>query len=103
GRARSAAGGGDAGFAAIFVRDNALRLGQRLRTLGVEQARVGLADIGGAGLALRGDRVLDIAGLADYALAVQGGNPPAMEDYLVSEGLPDLVDAHGPSGHVGSF
>ena len=32
-----------------------------------------------------------------------GGNFPAMEDYLVGEGLPDVVDAHGPSGHVGSF
>src|SRR5262249_36997686 len=64
----------DAGFPATFVRDNALRLRQRLRELGVEQARVGLADIGGTGLALRGDRVLDVAGLADYALAAQGGN-----------------------------
>jgi hypothetical protein len=26
-----------------------------------------------------------------------------MEDYLVGEGLPDVVDAHGPSGHIGSF
>jgi len=93
----------DAGFPATFVRDNALRLRQRLRDLGVEQARVGLADIGGAGLALRGDRVVDVAGLADYAMAEQGGNFPAMEDYLVGEGLPDLVDAHGPSGHVGGF
>ncbi|HZW90734.1 MAG TPA: hypothetical protein VFF12_16745 [Myxococcaceae bacterium] len=93
----------DAGFPATFVRNNALRLRQRLRDLGIEQARVGLADIGGTGLALREDRVLDIAGLADYALAIQGGNFPAMEDYLVGEGLPDLVDAHGPSGHVASF
>jgi hypothetical protein len=93
----------DAGFPATFVRDNALRLRQRLRDLGVEQARVGLADIGGAGLALRGDRVVDVAGLADYAMAEQGGNIPAMEDYLVGEGLPDVVDAHGPSGHVGGF
>jgi hypothetical protein len=93
----------DAGFPATFVRDNALRLRQRLRGMGVEQARVGLADIGGAGLALRGDRVLDVAGLADYALAAQGGNHPAMEDYLVGEGLPDVVDAHGPSGHLSSF
>jgi hypothetical protein len=71
--------------------------------MGVEQARVGLADIGGTGLALRGDRVLDVAGLADYALATQGGNIPAMEDYLVGEGLPDVVDAHGPSGHLSGF
>src|SRR5215470_13514807 len=34
----------DAGFPATFVRNNALRLRQRLRDLGVEQARVGLAD-----------------------------------------------------------
>ena len=93
----------DGGFAASFVRDRALQLRQRLQALGIEQARVGLADIGGVGLALRGDQVLDVAGLADYALAEQGGNFPAMQDYLVSEGLPDLVDAHGPSGHVGSF
>lgn len=93
----------DAGFPATFVRDNALTLRRRLRGLGVEQARVGLADIGGAGLALRGDRIVDVAGLADYAMAEQGGNFPAMEDYLVGEGLPDVVDAHGPSGHVGGF
>lgn len=90
----------DAGFPATFVRDKALQLRQRLRDLGIEQARVGLADIGGVGLALRGDRVVDVAGLADYALAEQGGNLPAMEDYLAGEGLPDVVDAHGPSGHV---
>ncbi len=93
----------DAGFPATFVRDNALKLRQRLRELGIEQARVGLADIGGVGLALRGDRVVDVAGLADYAMAEQGGNIPAMEDYLVGEGLPDVIDAHGPSGHVGGF
>jgi len=93
----------DAGFPATFVRDNALRVRQRLRDMGVAQARIGLADIGGTGLALRGDRVLDVAGLADYALAAQGGNHRAMEDYLVGEGLPDVVDAHGPSGHVSSF
>ncbi len=93
----------DAGFPATFVRDNALQLRQRLRDLGVEQARVGLADIGGVGLALRGDRIVDVAGLADYALAEQGGNLPAMEDYLAGEGLPDVVDAHGPSGHVGGL
>jgi hypothetical protein len=93
----------DAGFPATFVRDNALRLRQRLRDLGIERARMGLADIGGAGLALRGDRILDVAGLADVAMAAQGGNNPAMQDYLVGEGLPDVVDVHGPSGHLSAF
>jgi len=91
------------GFPATFVRANAPRLRRGLQSLGIQQARLGLPDIGGLGLALRGDQILDVAGLADYALAQQGGNFPAMEDYLVSEGLPDVVDAHGPSGHVGSF
>ncbi|HZJ56395.1 MAG TPA: hypothetical protein VFD38_19790, partial [Myxococcaceae bacterium] len=71
------------GFPASFVRDKALELRQRLAALGVEQARVGLADIGGASLTLRGDRIVDVAGLADYALAEHGGNFAAMQDYLV--------------------
>ncbi|RPH71059.1 MAG: hypothetical protein EHM78_08885 [Myxococcaceae bacterium] len=93
----------EAGFSASFVRDKALELRQRLAALGIEQARLGLADIGGAALALRADRIVDVAGLADYALAEHGGNFRAMQDYLVGEGLPDVIDAHGPSGHVSDF
>ncbi len=92
-----------AGFPASFVRDKALGLRNRLATHGVEQARVGLADIGGAALALRGDRIVDVAGLADYALAEHWGNVAALQDYLVGEGLPDVIDAHGPSGHLSGF
>jgi hypothetical protein len=94
---------GQAGFPASFVRDKALGLRLRLASLGVEQGRLGLADIGGAALALRGDRIVDVAGLADFALAEHWGNAPALQDYLVGEGLPDVIDAHGPSGHVGGF
>ncbi|HZI16325.1 MAG TPA: hypothetical protein VE153_38525 [Myxococcus sp.] len=78
------------------VRRNAESLGQ-LRPL------VGYPDLGGQAMVLRQAEVIDVAGLADYALAHHAGNYPAMEDYLLSEGPPILLDAHGPSGHLREF
>ncbi|MGQ0508076.1 MAG: hypothetical protein ACT4TC_22480, partial [Myxococcaceae bacterium] len=57
----------------------------------------------GASLVLRKDRIVDVAGLTDYAIATHTGNNAALEDYLTGEGLPDVVDAHGPSGHIAHY
>ncbi|MCP3143828.1 hypothetical protein [Pyxidicoccus xibeiensis] len=78
------------------VREMADRLGQ-VRPL------LGYPDLGGQAMVLRQAEVIDVAGLADYALAHHAGNYPALEDYLVSEGPPVLLDAHGPSGHLRGF
>jgi hypothetical protein len=78
------------------VRDLAERLGQA-------RPLVGYPDLGGQAMVLRHAEVIDVAGLADYALAHHAGNYPALEDYLVSEGPPVLLDAHGPSGHLRGF
>ncbi|MBF5041687.1 hypothetical protein FGE12_04740 [Aggregicoccus sp. 17bor-14] len=75
------------------VRAQAQALGQR-------HALLGFPDLGGQALLLREAEVVDVAGLADYALAHHAGNLRALDDYLVSEGPPVLLDAHGPSGHL---
>ncbi|XXF79044.1 hypothetical protein P2318_04635 [Myxococcaceae bacterium GXIMD 01537] len=77
----------------------------RERTEALKQLRplVAYPDLGGQAMVLRDAEIIDVAGLADYALAHHAGNDAAMEDYLLSEGPPILVDAHGPSGHVGHF
>jgi hypothetical protein len=73
-----------------------LRLDQR-------RPLVGFPDLGGLGMTLRNAEVIDVAGLADFAVARHARNYSAMEDYLVSEGLPAMVDGHGPSGHINSM
>ena len=78
------------------VREMADRLGQARPLLGYP-------DLGGQAMVLRQAEVIDVAGLADYTLAHHAGNYPALEDYLVSEGPPVLLDAHGPSGHLRGF
>lgn len=88
---------GSPGLAAEFVRREATRLRMHLDTLGIVHARVGVPDVGGTGLELRRDRIVDLAGLADYAMAEHADNLRAIEDYLVGEGLPDVLDLHGPS------
>ncbi len=60
-------------------------------------------DIGGMAMVMRNAEIIDVAGLADYAVAAHASRFPALEDYLVSEGPPILMDAHGPSGHLNSF
>ncbi len=71
--------------------------------LGQLRPLVAYPDLGGQAMVLRRAEVIDVAGLADYALAHHAGNYPAMEDYLLSEGPPILLDAHGPSGHLREF
>ena len=77
-------------------------VGVRARTqaLGQRHALLGFPDLGGQALLLREAEVVDVAGLADYALAHHAGNLAALDDYLASEGPPVLLDAHGPSGHL---
>ena len=52
-------------------------------------------------MVLRNAEIVDVAGLADFAIAHANGKDSAViDDYLTSEGPPVLVDAHGPSGHI---
>jgi hypothetical protein len=57
-------------------------------------------DMGGLAMVMRDAEIIDLAGLADYAMARHRLSLPALEDYLVSEGLPILLDLHGPSGYI---
>jgi hypothetical protein len=75
----------------------------RTEALGQSRPLLACPDLGGQAMVLRNAELLDVAGLADYAVAHHADNYPAMEDYLLSEGPPVLLDAHGPSGHVAGF
>jgi len=75
----------------------------RTNALGQVRPLVAYPDLGGQAMVLRGAEIIDVAGLADYALAHHANNHAALEDYLVSEGPPILVDVHGPSGHLGRY
>lgn len=77
----------------------------RQLTESLKQARPLLAfpDLGGMSMVLRNAEIIDVAGLADYALAHHAENHAALADYLLSEGPPLLIDAHGPSGHVANY
>ena len=86
-------------FPAFYVMNKAVQLKQTLDTAGVLRPHLGLPDIGGLALVFRDSDVSDVAGLADYALAHAPGTA-AMEDYLLNEGPPLVIEAHGPSGHV---
>lgn len=67
--------------------------------LGLVRPRVALPDVGGNGIVLRHAEIVDVGALCDYAIARTFHlHPEATEDYLVSEGLPTLIDVHGPSG-----
>jgi hypothetical protein len=59
-------------------------------------------DMGGLAMVMRDAEIIDLAGLADYAVAHRR-SLAALEDYLVSEGLPSLLDLHGPSGYMGNL
>lgn len=86
-------------FSAEFVMHNASEWKKTLDANGAKRPLVGLPDVGGLSLVFRQAEILDVAGLADYALA-HARNLDAMEDYIVHEGLPAIIDAHGPSGHI---
>ncbi|MFL5353513.1 hypothetical protein [Archangium sp.] len=83
-----------------FIAEQARKVDRLAESLGQRHPLVGHPDMGGQAMVLRQADILDVAGLADYAMAHHAGNLPAMEDYLVSEGPPVLLDAHGPSGHL---
>ncbi|MCP3104452.1 hypothetical protein LZ198_36870 [Myxococcus sp. K15C18031901] len=83
---------------------NRLRVVQdQARALGQVHPLVAYPDLGGQSMVLREGEIIDVAGLGDYAMAHQSGNPAAMEDYLVSEGPPSFLDVHGPSRHLMGF
>jgi hypothetical protein len=86
-----------------FIADQFQKVRGRTESLGQVHPLVGYPDIGGQAMVLRQAEIIDVAGLADYAVAHHAGNPRAMEDYLLSEGPPILLDAHGPSGHLRDF
>jgi len=74
-------------------------LQQETRQLGMLRPLVALPDLGGLSLVLREAEIIDVAGLADYAVAHAPGRE-AIGDYLLSEGLPSFLDVHGPSGYL---
>jgi hypothetical protein len=76
---------------------------KRTEALGQVRPLVAYPDLGGQAMVMRNAEIIDVAGLADYALAHHAENHAALEDYLVSEGPPILVDVHGPSGHLGRY
>lgn len=79
------------------------RVKGELRRFGELRPVVGLPDLGGLGMSYREAEVIDVGGLADYAIGRHANNYPAIEDYLLSEGPPSILDAHGPSGHLRAF
>jgi hypothetical protein len=73
------------------------------RSVGQVRPVMAFPDLGGLAMTMRNAEILDVAGLADYAVAHHANNPAALEDYLISEGLPIMLDSHGPSGHLAGF
>lgn len=73
------------------------------RQLGQLRPLVAYPDLGGLAMVMRNAEIIDLAGLADYAVARHRLRLGAMEDYLISEGLPILMDVHGPSGYFINF
>jgi len=75
---------------------------QPVKTLTTGQLHplVAMPDLGGLSMNVPGADIVDVAGLADYVTAHHPNNLPALEDYLISEGPPVLVNAHGPSGQL---
>ena len=92
------------GLAAEWVRSSqGVTLDQLRVALGMEQGRYGIPDVGGSSLFLPHDAIVDVAGLADFAIAEHTLKRQAEEDYLLSEGLPDVLDAHGQSIFILEF
>jgi hypothetical protein len=86
-----------------YIGDVVERVRRELQPFGELHPVVGLPDLGGLGIYLRNAEVIDVGGLADYAIAHHANNYPAIEDYLLWEGPPTIIDAHGPSGHIRAF
>ncbi len=91
-------------FAAESVRQTqGVSLDQLRVALGLEQGRFGIPDVGGSSLYLAHDEIVDVVGLADYAMAEHTLKRQAQEDYLLNEGLPDVLDTHGQSLYLNEF
>lgn len=69
------------------------------RQLGQLRPLVAYPDLGGLAMVMRNAEIIDLAGLADSAVARHRLRLGATEDYLLSEGPPILMDLHGPSGY----
>lgn len=82
-----------------FIAEGAQKVRAHTESLGQSRPLLGYPDLGGLAMVLRDAEIIDVAGLADYAVA-HAPSPSAIEDYLVSEGPPILLDVHGPSGHL---
>ncbi|KFE71329.1 hypothetical protein [Hyalangium minutum] len=82
-----------------FIAGLAEQVRATTRQLGQLRPLVAYPDLGGLAMVMRNAEIIDLAGLADYAVARHRLRLGAMEDYLVSEGPPILMDLHGPSGY----
>jgi hypothetical protein len=69
-----------------LIRDKAAGLGMR-------RALVAVTDLGGIALGAENAEIIDLAGLADYAVAHHHYDNVALADYLIHEGLPSFVSA----------
>jgi hypothetical protein len=86
-----------------FIVDTFKRVRGLIEPLGQQRPLLAYPDLGGMAMVMRDAEIIDVAGLADYAVAAHSTRFPSLEDYLISEGPPILVDAHGPSGYLGNF
>ena len=74
---------------------------QKAAEMGMLRPLVAVTDLGGFVLGIENAEVIDVVGLADYAIAHHAGNSHARADYLVHEGLPAFLSAGwGPSQYV---
>ena len=106
-RSRSASMRADPVLPSERVAELAQHLAPHLRALGLRHPRVAFPDVGGLALTLPNAEIIDTGSLADYAItrwasgwARGAANPPAGQDYLLNEVLPDFMDVHGPSGFL---
>ncbi|GEN05627.1 hypothetical protein SAMN05443572_101827 [Myxococcus fulvus] len=83
-----------------YVASHYVGVKRRAAELGQLRPLVAAPDLGGQAMVLRDAELMDVAGLGDRAIAYHSGNAPALADYLLSEGPPFLLDAHGPSHYL---
>ena len=73
-------------------------------SIGIRHPRLGLSDIGGPSLRWPELTMVDLAGLGDWTIARSGRHDRAnVEDYLLHEVPPTLIDTHGPSAILGNL
>jgi hypothetical protein len=83
-----------------FIVDAFKRVRGLIAPLGLQRPLLAYPDLGGMAMVMRDAEIIDVAGLADYAVAAHTTRFPSLEDYLISEGPPILMDVHGPSGYL---